>query len=47
MIDVLETAPLFVMRLDVGYPRAVHLGSPFEQGRSVFRWKVATLSAIA
>jgi hypothetical protein len=36
MIDVLETAPLFVMRLDVGYPRAVHLGSPFEQGRSVF-----------
>lgn len=36
MIDILETAPLFVMRLDVGYPRAVHLGSPFERGRSVF-----------
>ncbi|MDJ0979701.1 MAG: DUF3237 domain-containing protein [Erythrobacter sp.] len=36
MIDVLETAPLFVMKLDVGYARAVHLGSPFERGRSVF-----------
>lgn len=31
MIDTLTTAPLFVMRLDVGYDRAAHLGE-----RSVF-----------
>jgi len=36
MIEVLETSPLFVMTLDVGYGRAVHLGGkPFE-GRSVY-----------
>jgi cation transport regulator ChaC len=36
MIDILETAPLFVMKLDVGYARAVHLGSGAFKGRSVF-----------
>jgi hypothetical protein len=44
MIDVLKTEPLFVMRLDVGYPRAVHLGSPFEHGRSVFPVEGGTIS---
>lgn len=44
MIDVLETAPLFVMKLDVGYPRAVHLGVPFERGRSVFPVEGGTIS---
>ena len=36
MIEVLESMPLFVLKLDVGYARAVHLGEGPTGGRSVF-----------
>ena len=36
MIDTLTATPLFVMKLDVAYARAVHLGATPGGGRSIF-----------
>ena len=36
MIDTLKWSPLFVMKLDVGYAKAIHLGDAPGGGRSVF-----------
>ncbi|MES2336900.1 MAG: DUF3237 domain-containing protein [Pseudomonadota bacterium] len=36
MIETLRHAPLFVLKLNVGYDRAVHVGDPRAGGRSVF-----------
>lgn len=36
MIDALTSTPLFVLKLNVGYARAVHLGDTPGGGRSIF-----------